>query len=58
MELQDGITLLQTIEVQHGQVHHMADAIIVTVNDKETQAALNITSATTVTYGQTLTLTS
>jgi len=34
------------------------DAITVTVNDKATQAALNITSGTTVTCGQTLTLTS
>ena len=34
------------------------DAITVTVNDKATQDALNITSGTTVTCGQTLTLTS
>jgi len=34
------------------------DAITVTINDKATQAALNITSETTVTCGQTLNLTS
>ncbi len=38
--------------------YSQAEAITVTVNDKETQASLNITSATNVTYGQTLTLTS
>ncbi|MBQ9986686.1 MAG: InlB B-repeat-containing protein, partial [Oscillospiraceae bacterium] len=36
--------------------YSLADAITVTINDKETQDALNITSASTVTYGQTLTL--
>ena len=44
--------------VNEYNAYSLADAITVTVNDKETQAALNITSATTVTYGQTLTLTS
>ncbi len=38
--------------------YSQAEAITVTVNDKETQAILNITSATNVTYGQTLALTS
>ena len=38
--------------------YSLADAITVTVNDKETQDTLNIISATTVTFGQTLTLTS
>ena len=45
-------------KVNEYNAYSLADAITVTVNDKETQAALNITSATTVTYGQTLTLTS
>ncbi len=44
--------------VNEYNAYSLADAITVTVNDKETQAALNITSANTVTYGQTLTLTS
>lgn len=44
--------------VNEYNAYSLADAITVTINDKETQAALNITSATTVTYGQTLTLTS
>ena len=38
--------------------YSQSEAITVTVNDKETQEALNITSATNVTYGQTLALTS
>ena len=44
--------------VNEYNAYSLADAITVTINDKETQAALNITSATTVTFGQTLTLTS
>lgn len=35
----------------------VTDAITITINDKATQAALNITSGTTVTRGRTLTLT-
>lgn len=44
--------------VNEYNAYSLADAITVTINDKEAQAALNITSATTVTFGQTLTLTS
>lgn len=44
--------------VNEYNAYSLSKAITVTVNDKETQAALNITSATTVTFGQTLTLTS
>ncbi|MBE6700397.1 MAG: hypothetical protein E7582_00700 [Ruminococcaceae bacterium] len=44
--------------VNEYNAYSLTDAITVTVNDKETQDTLNITSATTVTYGQTLTLTS
>lgn len=44
--------------VNEYNAYSLADAITVTVNDKETQDTLNITSATTVTFGQTLTLTS
>lgn len=44
--------------VNEYNAYSLADAIIVTINDKETQDTLNITSATTVTFGQTLTLTS
>lgn len=36
--------------------YSLNDAITVTINEKEIQSALNITSKTTVTYGQTLTL--
>ncbi len=44
--------------VNEYNAYSLADAITVTINDKETQDTLNITSATTVTFGQTLTLTS
>ncbi len=44
--------------VNEYNAYSQTDAITVTVNDKETQDTLNITSDTTVTYGQTLTLTS
>ncbi|MBQ4283080.1 MAG: S-layer homology domain-containing protein [Lachnospira sp.] len=44
--------------VNEYNAYFLADAITVTINDKETQDTLNITSATTVTFGHTLTLTS
>lgn len=44
--------------VNEYNAYSLSDAITVTINDKETQDTLNITSATTVTFGQTLTLTS
>ena len=40
------------------KAYSLADAITVSINDKETQAPINITSSNTVTYGQTLVITS